>query len=258
MTVRGVLAEADVGEQQLGEARPERAECLLDKFIRDQMSTGAVVVLLLRDPEQDHDADAPRSSSSHSRTAPSTVNRPIAGSASFGRTSDATNNGITRSSSETVVSRTRVAQRAAPAQPPQPSGRERAHAERLTPGYAAALRGLDRGRLDLDRDTGAAGPALERDPLGEELPGGPADCEDQGAIKAPISPSMFDPASSPRSRAAGEGEELPSPSATIWPSTWWMPRKSRITRSPRTGARRARRSRAGSTRATGRGRTGRR
>ena len=47
-----------------------------------------------------------RSSSSHSRTTPSTVCRDIAGSCSLASASGATKSGITRSSAESVVSRT--------------------------------------------------------------------------------------------------------------------------------------------------------
>ena len=53
VAVRGVLAEADVGqEQQLGKARPERTERLLDDPLGDP-GARALVVLLLRDAEED-------------------------------------------------------------------------------------------------------------------------------------------------------------------------------------------------------------
>ena len=58
VAVRRVFAQADVGDQQqLRKARPQRAERLLDDAVVDP-GAGALVVLLLRDPEQDHGADA--------------------------------------------------------------------------------------------------------------------------------------------------------------------------------------------------------
>ena len=54
VAVRGVLAEAHVGQQQqLGEARPQRAQRLLDDPVLDPRAR-ALVVLLLGDAEEDH------------------------------------------------------------------------------------------------------------------------------------------------------------------------------------------------------------
>ncbi len=54
VTVRRVLAQADVGEeQQLGEARPQRAQRLLDDPVAGPRAR-ALVVLLLGDAEEDH------------------------------------------------------------------------------------------------------------------------------------------------------------------------------------------------------------
>src|SRR6185437_6743298 len=116
-------------------------------------------------------------SSSHSRTAPSTVWRVIPGRSSFGSASGATKRGITRSSSEKVVSRTRS--RSAPV---RRSRRMRVTGKAFTEtAYSGTgdppwlRRGLD--RLDLHGDRAAALPRLEGDSLGEELPDGAADGE---------------------------------------------------------------------------------
>ena len=56
--VRRVLAEAHVGhQQQLREARPQRAQRLLDDAVLDPRAR-ALVVLLLGDAEEDHGVDA--------------------------------------------------------------------------------------------------------------------------------------------------------------------------------------------------------
>ena len=55
--VRRVLAQADVGdEKQLGEARPQRPQRLLHDPVLEPRA-GTLVVLVLRDAEQDHRAD---------------------------------------------------------------------------------------------------------------------------------------------------------------------------------------------------------
>ena len=154
VAVRRVLAEAHVGEQQqLGEPRPQRAQRLLHDAVLDPRAR-ALVVLLLRDPEQDHRARRrARTSSSHSRTTPSTVCRGSAGSRSFGSASGATKSGM-----HEVVERDgrlahEVAQRAGAAQPAQAGDGKRAHAEgyrRTADGHCG--RSTAARRLDLDRD----------------------------------------------------------------------------------------------------------
>ena len=58
MPVRRVLAEAHVGHQhELGEARPQRAQRALDDAVVDPRAR-AFLVLLLRQPEEDHRRDA--------------------------------------------------------------------------------------------------------------------------------------------------------------------------------------------------------
>ena len=54
MPVRGVFAEAHVGdEHEIRVALPERAQSLLDDPVRG-IGARAFIVLLFRDPEQDH------------------------------------------------------------------------------------------------------------------------------------------------------------------------------------------------------------
>ena len=84
VAVRRVLAEADVGEQhELGEARAQRAQRALDDAVVVP-GAGALLVLLLRDAEEHHGADAeparaPRPRARRRRR----VKRDMPGSASF-------------------------------------------------------------------------------------------------------------------------------------------------------------------------------
>ena len=190
VAVRGVLAEADVGEQeQLGEARPQRTERLLDDPVGDP-GTRAVVVLLLGDAEQDHGLDAGAEQLLALAHDPSTVSRDIGGSASLRSASGATKSGITRSSSESVVSRTRS--RSAPVRRRRRS--RVAGNVLIVKGYgidghwrsqraaaavdAAGCVGSRTGSISTGIGR-AARPRLERDPLGEELPHRLADGEDR-------------------------------------------------------------------------------
>ena len=172
VAVRRVLAEADVGEQQqLREPRPQRAQRALDDPVVVPRA-GALLVLLLRDPEQDHRARRRAARARRtSRTRSSTVWRAMRGQLLVrARASGATKSGITKSSRSSFVSRTSAAERPGAAQPAQPRGGKGAHGVNL--GSAAVSRARPSAVPGRSRPGPrvAVLPRLELDPDREELP----------------------------------------------------------------------------------------
>ena len=108
MTVRRVLAQADVGQQQqLGKARPQLAQRLLHDAVVDPRA-GALVVLLLGDPEEDHGADAePHELLDLAHELVDGEAADARAARSFRSVSGATKSGITNWSRSSRVSRTR-------------------------------------------------------------------------------------------------------------------------------------------------------
>jgi len=136
MAVGRVLAEADVGEEeQLGKPGPQVAEGPLDDPVVDP-SAGALVVLLLGDPEQDHGGHA--RGDELRDLARQRVER-VPGEAGQLRVQQRLRRYEQRHD-EAVELEARLAhertQRAGPAQPPQPCCGEGAHAANSSPGGA--------------------------------------------------------------------------------------------------------------------------
>ena len=238
VAVGGVLAEADVGQQQqLGEARPERAQRLLDDPVGDP-GARALVVLLLGDAEEDDRPDAGARAAPRTRApTPSTVRRGERRQALVRAAPRARRRAAcTRSSSESVVSRTRSRSAAL-----RRRRRRRVAGKALTPklrarGVSAAARArsargwLAASELDgstLDRDRAAARPALEDDPLGEELPGRAADGEQRQRDQRAEQPVDV------RSRRAGRRSRAAGAGAARCPSPWARRRAPRSGGSPR-------------------------
>ena len=235
VAVRGVLAEADVGEQQqLGEAgRSARSACwTIPSAIQapepsSSFSSGMPKRITALTPA--------RSSSSHSRTTPSTVRRDIAGSAlvaeRLGRDEERHHEVVERE----LVSRTRS--RSAPVRRRR---RSRVAGNELTPeGYgmepvrSPAGDGVGlRHRLDLDRDrrrrptTTRTRSARRRTPtIAARRRGAAARSARRSARRC------SSPASRPKMTSSGcSRSALPITfGTTMWPSIWWIPRKSSTT-----------------------------
>ena len=266
VAVRGVLAQADVGEQeQLGEARPERAERLLDDPVRDPRAR-ALVVLLLRDAEEDHRLDArreaaPRTRARRRRRCRRDIARQrIVAAAPRARRRAASRGRRARASSRARGRAGRPCGAGGAAGLPgndahSPKGtgwsarRDRAAGRRFSAppatgststGIGAAARpGSNVTRSEKNSQTARAdGEQRQRDQRADQ------------ARRCSL------PASSPKITSSGcSRSALPITfGTTMWPSSWWMPRKSSDDPDrPRTDGRRARRSPAGSRRATGRG-----
>ena len=251
--------QTSVSRSSSGKRGPQRAERLLDDPVGDP-GARALVVLLLRDPEEDHGLDA------GAEQLLALAHGPVDREARHRRQRVVAERlGRDEERQHEVVERERrladeVAQRARATQAAEPRGRERAHARRVRAGRcrstAPATARAARHRLDLDRDRRAARPRLELDPLGEELPHRLARRRASAARSARRRARRSSRRrAGRRSRAAGAAAaRCPSRSGRrCGPRSGGSRGRAARPRSPRTGARRARRSPAGSRRATGRG-----
>src|SRR5262249_39335648 len=224
VAVRRVLAEADVRqEQQLRKPRPQLAQGLLHDAVLDPRAR-ALVVLLLRDAEQDHRlharpeqllALADGAVDRHARQRGQPVVRK-----GLGRDEERL---------DEVVERQRrlaheVAQGAAAAESAEARRREGAHSESVRAGGVSG----SAGSTSTATGTGLPpqGSSTSRSEKNSHV--ARAAASSGKATSAPVIPCISIPASNPKITSSGCSRRAPAITfgTTTWPSIWWMPMNS--------------------------------
>ena len=236
MAVRGVLAEADVGEQQqLGEARPQRAQRLLDDPVRRSTRpsprrpsprgcrTGS--------PRSRRRGAAPRTRARRRRPcaarapagARSAAPRARRRAAARGRRARASSRARGRAARRVRRSRrSRVVGKALTDESVRATRRGRSGASARSAAPPARPRPGSRRRPPTTRTRAAR----RRTPTSRSIA-----ASSGSAISAPTRPLTSKPTSRPKITSSGcSRSALPITfGTTMWPSIWWMPRKSSVT-----------------------------